>query len=186
MSSKEYHFITHWTVNALPGEVYRILEDAESLKVWWPSVYLDVKMTHPGDSTGLGKEVALFTKGWLPYTLKWKFVTTHVQFPTGFTLEAIGDFKGKGIWTFENGKAPGTCDITYDWRIGAEKPLLRRLSFLLRPLFSFNHEWAMRKGYESLVLEIARRKAAKDNTKIRIASPPKATWPHRNKVYKVL
>lgn len=45
------------------------------------------------------------------------------------------------------------------WRVSAAKPLLRYLSFLLKPVFAANHRWAMKKGEESLRIEIARRKA---------------------------
>ena len=51
-------------------------------------------------------------------------------------------------------------NITYDWRIRAEKPLLRYLSFLLKPVFSANHRWAMARGEESLKAELARRAGA--------------------------
>ena len=39
----------------------------------------------------------------------------------------------------------------------AEKPLLRRLSFALKPIFSWNHRWAMARGYENLRREVNRR-----------------------------
>ena len=51
---------------------------------------------------------------------------------------------------------------TYDWRLRAEKPLLRNLSFLLKPLFEANHRWAMAQGEESLKLELLRRRATSD------------------------
>ncbi len=34
-------------------------------------------------------------------------------------------------------------NITYDWKIRAEKPLLRYLSLLMKPIFSANHRWAI-------------------------------------------
>jgi hypothetical protein len=75
----------------------------------------------------------------------------------GFTLVAQGDFEGRGIWTF---KQDGPwVDVVYDWKISAEKPLLRYFSFLIKPLFAANHRWAMAKGEESLALELARRHA---------------------------
>jgi hypothetical protein len=49
-------------------------------------------------------------------------------------------------------------DIMFDWRIRAEKPLLRWLSFVLKPLFEANHRWAMARGEECLVRELARRR----------------------------
>jgi hypothetical protein len=47
-------------------------------------------------------------------------------------------------------------NIAYDWRIRAEKPLLRYLSFLFKPVFSANHRWATARGEESLKAELAR------------------------------
>jgi hypothetical protein len=47
-------------------------------------------------------------------------------------------------------------NVTYDWRVKAEKPLLRYISFLLKPVFAANHRWAMRQGEQSLQRELAR------------------------------
>ncbi|HLK22360.1 MAG TPA: hypothetical protein VKT81_25610, partial [Bryobacteraceae bacterium] len=102
--------------------------------------------------------VELHTKGWLPYTLHWFFRVTENRRPFGFSLEAWGDFEGTGVWTFvQDGRF---VNITYDWKIRAEKPLLRYLSFLLKPIFSANHRWAMARGEESLVAELGRRAGA--------------------------
>jgi len=158
MSANEYHFVTHWRVEATIEEVSEVLGDADSLARWWPSVYLAVKIIEPGDTNGIGKVVELHTRGWLPYTLRWSFRVTESNKPHGFALEAWGDFEGHGRWTFvQDGRY---ANITYDWRIRAEKPLLRYLSFLLKPIFSANHRWAMARGEESLVVELGRRAGA--------------------------
>jgi hypothetical protein len=105
--------------------------------------------------------------------LRWKFRVTEVH-PTdhsGFSLQAIGDFVGVGIWTFE--QQGSTCKIKYDWRISAEKPLLKYLSFLMKPLFAANHKWAMRKGLDSLRLEIRRKSG-----ETQVPAPPTPTFPH--------
>ena len=169
ISANNYHFITHWRVQATIAEVVDILSDAESLPRWWPSVYLEVRQLAAGDATGVGKRVALYTKGWLPYTLRWNFVVTETT-QDGFTLVADGDFVGRGIWTFR--QAGAYTMLTYDWQIEANKPLLRYLSFLLKPLFGMNHEWAMRQGETSLALEVRRRAAPADTT---LPAPPPAT-----------
>lgn len=149
-----YHFVTRWKVQSRLDEVYELLGNATDLPRWWPSVYLQVKQTHLGNEQGLGGQVELFTKGWLPYTLRWGFVVTQVR-PDGFSLRAHGDFVGEGHWRFvQEGE---WLSITYDWRIEAQKPLLKYLSFLLKPLFAANHHWAMRMGERSLRLELARR-----------------------------
>lgn len=157
MSAKSYHFLTHWVVEASEEEVYRTLEEVEALPRWWPSVYLKVDILEKGQPGGVGKVVALHTKGWLPYTLKWHFRTIEASFPTGFALEAWGDFVGRGIWRFKQRPDGRFCDVLYDWKIEAEKPLLKYLSFILKPIFSANHHWAMRQGEKSLRAELRRR-----------------------------
>ena len=71
MATNDYHFITRWHVPGTVEDVAQIIGDAPSLAHWWPSVYLDVQEIEPGDEHGIGKVVSLYTKGWLPYTLRW-------------------------------------------------------------------------------------------------------------------
>lgn len=187
MASNDYHFITRWRIAATPDEISDVLGDAGSLARWWPSVYLAVTVDDPGDpETGLGKRVSLWTKGWLPYTLRWSFRVTESDPPRGFALEATGDFVGRGVWTLEpmhGPTAPGGPEtlVTYDWRIAAEKGVLRRLSVIMKPLFGANHRWAMARGEESLRIEIARRHATSSGDAAILAaipSPPAPTFPH--------
>jgi hypothetical protein len=174
MALNDYHFITRWHVRGTREEIAAILGDAEDLIRWWPSVYIDVKELEPGDENGIGRLVSLYTKGWLPYTLRWQFRVIQSNPPSGFTIEALGDFVGRGIWTLvQDGD---WVNVTYDWKIQATKPLLRRLSFLLKPIFSANHHWAMRKGEESLKLELERRHARTPEEKARVPAPPPPTF----------
>ncbi|MCB9283550.1 MAG: SRPBCC family protein [Lewinellaceae bacterium] len=176
MSNPSYHFTTYWLVDGTPEEVYRIIEDVDHLAEWWPSVYLKVKVLEPGAPGGVGKVVDLFTKGWLPYTLRWQFRVTEAHFPNGSALEAWGDFVGSGRWTFQAGPQSDQCQVTYDWRIEATKPILKYFSFLLRPIFSANHFWAMRKGEESIKLELRRRRASSPEERAAIPKPPPPTF----------
>lgn len=173
MTSNDYHFITQWQAPGTVREVFETIADAPALVRWWPAVYLDVQQVQPGDENGVGKVVNLYTKGWLPYTLRWQFRVTEVRIPHGFALEAWGDFVGRGIWTFEQ-DGPWV-NITYDWRIRADKPLLRYLSFLFKPIFAANHRWAMARGEESLRLELARRHARTAEEREQIPPPPGPT-----------
>jgi hypothetical protein len=164
MGFADYQFVTRWCVEATPAEVFRIIDDPPALPRWWPSVYLEVIEREPGDANGVGKVVDLLTKGWLPYTLEWRLVTLEKVPPTRIVLEARGDFVGRGVWTFAAAGEPRAggkpiTDVTYDWRIRAQKPLLRSLSWLLKPVFAANHRWAMARGEESLKLELLRRRA---------------------------
>lgn len=181
MAANDYHFITNWRVEADIREVAEILKDAPSLARWWPGVYLRVTQLVPGDpDTGVGRVIDLYTKGWLPYTLRWQFRVTHSNDPYGFEIEAWGDFDGRGIWTLRQ-DGP-IADVTYDWLLRAEKPLLRRFSWLMKPLFSANHRWAMARGEESLRLELLRRRAQTPAERAAIPLPPAPTWPTRRPV----
>ena len=181
MSSNDYHFVSHWRVEGDVSEVSSILEDSRELPRWWPSVYLAVDIVEPGDGRGVGKRVRLVTKGWLPYMLRWQLRITESRKPYGFSLDASGDLEGRGIWSFRQ-DGP-FVDMTYDWRIRAEKPLLRHLSFLLKPIFAANHRWAMARGEESLKLELRRRRADTAEGRLKIPAPPHPTfdWWIRNR-----
>jgi len=158
MSSTDYRFLSRWRIQGTCGEVADVLGDPLQLTRWWPSVYLDVREIEPPDAHGLGRRVALLTKGWLPYTITWEFQVVASDYPNGFTIVATGDFDGRGVWIFQQDGA--FVDVSYDWRLRVEKPLLKHLSFLLKPVFAANHRWAMKQGEQSLSLELERRRAS--------------------------
>lgn len=156
MAVNDYEFVSQWHVTGTCADVYEILINGNDYPRWWPLVYLAVEELDAGGEHGIGKVGKLLTKGKLPYTLRWQMQITEVRYPHGFVLDATGDFVGRGIWTFvQNGS---DVDITFDWRLRAEKPLLRWLSFLMKPIFRANHQWAMARGEEALREELNRRK----------------------------
>lgn len=157
MASNDYAFLTEWRVEAPRELIYDILSDGADLPRWWPDVYLSARKEPAPDGAAVGTKVHLHTRGWLPYTLRWTAETVRDDPPAGFAIRATGDFDGSGVWTFEQ-EGPVT-HIRFDWRLRAEKPILRTLSFLLKPIFAWNHRWAMARGYEHLMEEVARRKA---------------------------
>jgi hypothetical protein len=184
VASNDYQFVTVWRIPGTPEEISEVLADAPALTRWWPSVYLEVSESAPGHANGVGKVVQLWTKGFLPYTLRWRFTVTESQPPTGFKLEADGDFVGRGIWSLVRESSPGDpagplTRVTYDWTVIAEKGILKNLSSVIKPIFKANHHWAMARGEESLKLELARRHAAADPTiQAAMAAPPGPTFPH--------
>jgi hypothetical protein len=170
MPDNHYHFVSRWRMRGTCGEVADVLNEPLDLPRWWPSVYLDVEEIAPANAQEVGRRVRLLTKGWLPYTLRWEFSVVESNYPYGFTLIASGDFAGRGIWTFE--QEGEFVDVTYDWAIRAEKPLLRSLSVLLKPVFEANHRWAMAQGEVSLKLELERRRAVSEAARAAVPAPP--------------
>ncbi len=155
MSANDYHFVSHWRVQGDPGEVFDIISDSRELIRWWPAAYLDVLEIQPGDEGGVGKVVRVATRGWLPFTLNWHFSVSEAERPRRIAIKAWGDFSGTGVWTFDQ-DGPWV-KASYDWRVRVSKPPIKYLSPLLRPVFEFNHRWAMARGEESLRLEVDRR-----------------------------
>jgi hypothetical protein len=173
---RDYSFLTEWRVAGTVDEVKAVLGDDDWAAVtrWWPSVYLAMTQLEEGGAGGLGRVLDLYTKGWLPYTLRWTLRVTEALSDSGYALEATGDLEGTGRWAFRQ-DGPEVV-ITYDWRIRATKPLLRRLSWLLRPAFAANHHWAMRRGEESLRLELRRRRQPSAGPHSPIPPPPPPTF----------
>ena len=185
-NSNDYHFNTYWLLEATEEEVFNILNKPSQLSRWWPAVYLDVEVIEEGPVDGMKQLVNVFTKGFLPYTIKWSFRSTRKVFPQRLELEAFGDLEGKGVWTIKQKSGSKYCEVHYDWRIKAEKPLFRKFSFILKPIFEFNHEWAMHRGEKSIKLELLRQRAEDESEKARIKRPPGPTFPHnflKNKVF---
>jgi len=58
------------------------------------------------------------------------------------------------------------------WKSQPKTSLLKKRTWLLRSLFSANHEWAMRKGLESLEMELRRLRGGQQ------VLPPKPMFPH--------
>ena len=161
MPANDYVFLTHWQVKGKAEDAYDILIDVPGYRRWWPDIYLEVAPLAPGGKDGLGQSSRLLTQGKLPYRLRWDARIVQTRRPHGFTIEATGDFVGRGIWTFT--ERANDLKISFDWRLRAEKPLLRYLSFLFKPLFRWNHRWAMARGEEGLRGELS-LKAQNHNT----------------------
>lgn len=152
MATNDYQFLTIWEISAPAESVFQLIESPVEYPRWWPEVWLAVKELDPGDANKIGSRFLLHTKGRLPYTLRWESQTIEKQYPHRLVLKATGDFDGQGIWTISHSES-GTR-VEYDWRLRAEKPLLKKLSFLMKPLFRWNHHWAMAKGLEGLCREL--------------------------------
>lgn len=146
--------MTCWRVRGEVAEVFEVLREPLALPRWWPDVYRSARETKAGDADGVGQEVLLHTRGALPYTLRWTVIAVGGAIPTRLTLNARGDLEGEGEWQlWQHGEY---ARLRFEWRVRARKPLLRR-AWMLRPLFVWNHRWAMRRGELRLRQELRRR-----------------------------
>jgi mannose-6-phosphate isomerase-like protein (cupin superfamily)/uncharacterized protein YndB with AHSA1/START domain len=142
---REYVFVDEWDVRAPIEPVFRALSDARTYPEWWRPVYIDVEAD---GEPAVGKTSRQHFKGRLPYHLHTTSRTTRLEPPRVVEGEVTGDLSGRGVWTL----TPGTegTHVRFDWRVYADRPLLRALTPLLRPLLRWNHAWAIARATEGL------------------------------------
>jgi uncharacterized protein YndB with AHSA1/START domain len=141
----EYEFIDEWDVNAPQDAVFGALADATTYPDWWRPVYIEVESDGPPQQ---GRVSQQHFKGRLPYTLRTRSEIVSYEPPDTLEVEVVGDLTGKGIWRLT--PREGKVHVHFDWRVIADRPLLRYLTPVLRPLFRWNHNWSIKRAIEGL------------------------------------
>jgi uncharacterized protein YndB with AHSA1/START domain len=147
MAPADYVFIDEWDVDAPLEAVFEALADATTYPKWWTPTYLAVQADGP---LRVGQVSEQKFKGKLPYTLSTTSRITRLEPPREFEVEVEGDLRGTGIWTLT--PAGGRVHVRFDWRVHADRALIRVLTPILRPLFRWNHNIAIscaQRGLES-------------------------------------
>jgi uncharacterized protein YndB with AHSA1/START domain len=143
--AREYVFLDEWDVDAPQEAVFTALADARTYPQWWRPVYIEVEgecAPAPGCAT------RQHFKGFLPYTLRTTSEIVAYSPPESFEVRVEGDLTGRGRWTLT--PRDGKVHIRFDWTVFADRPLLRILTPILRPLFRFNHDWSVKRAIEGL------------------------------------
>ena len=156
--ASEYVFIDEWDVDAPQEAVFAALADASTYPRWWKPVYIDVEADGPPEVGCTSKQAF---KGRLPYTLRTTSEIVRYEPPREFEVSVVGDLTGRGVWTLSEAD-DGRVHIHFDWRVIADRPLLRVLTPVLRPVFRWNHNWSVKRAIEGL------------ESYARTASPPPA------------
>ena len=144
-SDNEYLFVDEWDVAAPPEAVFDALADARTYPTWWTPVYIDVDADGP---PVLGKVSRQHFKGRLPYHLHTQSTITRLEPPHVVQGDVEGDLRGRGTWTLT--PSPGGTHVRFDWQVFADRKLLRTLTPVLRPVFRWNHNWAIARAMEGL------------------------------------
>jgi Polyketide cyclase / dehydrase and lipid transport len=144
--AKEYVFLDEWDVDAPQKAIFNALADARTYPEWWKPVYIEVEGDQePAEDVTTRQHF----KGKLPYTLKTTSKIVVFDPPTHFQVAVVGDLTGTGRWTLApNGD--GRVHVRFDWIVHADRPLLRYLTPILRPIFRWNHNWSAARAKEGL------------------------------------
>jgi uncharacterized protein YndB with AHSA1/START domain len=141
----EYVFVDEWDVEAPQERVFDALSDARTYPEWWTPIYKEVEADGPPE---VGRTSRQRFKGNLPYTLSTESTITRMERPNEFEVEVDGDLRGRGVWTLT--PRDGKVHVRFDWRVFADRPLIRRLTPILRPLFRWNHNVAIKAAMRGL------------------------------------
>ena len=172
-AGRYYQVVTSWRLRARPEEVVAIFRDPVSLERWWLAAFL--QRPDSGGDASAPRKLSVHSKGWLPYTLRFQAVVREIIPDQQCLVRVRGDFEGECRCELH---ADGSdVELIFDWRVTALKPVIQRLSGLLKPLFVANHRWVMRRGRESLEIELQRRRLAACGERCK-ASPPGPTVPY--------
>ena len=146
LPSREYEFVDEWDVDAPRESVFAAIADARSYPTWWKPVYLSVESSGEPE---VGSESRQHFKGRLPYHLRTRSVITQLDAPYQIGAEVDGDLRGTGLWTLTVNE-DGSTHVRFDWRVHADRLLLRLLTPVLRRALRWNHAWAIARAREGL------------------------------------
>jgi uncharacterized protein YndB with AHSA1/START domain len=141
----EYVFVDEWDVDAPQEAVFRALADARTYPTWWQPTYREVQADGP---PAVGCSSRHRFKAALPYTLSTVSTIVRLDAPREIEVEVDGDLRGHGVWTMSSSN--GKVHVRFDWRVHADRALLRTLTPVLRPLFRWNHNVAIKRAIVGL------------------------------------
>jgi hypothetical protein len=148
MATNYYIFIDKFIAPCGIETAYYYIKQIEEYPRWWGKVYKKIIKLKDAPPDEAGAKYRITVGGFLPYTLTIENEVTHIDRPYLIRFNADGDLQGKGVWSFRE-LEEGTA-ITFDWRVAANKRIIRLFSFLLKPLFKANHHYCVVKAKEGM------------------------------------
>ncbi|MBV9334979.1 MAG: SRPBCC family protein [Solirubrobacterales bacterium] len=142
---RPYRFVDEWDVAAAPEAVFDAIADSRTYPNWWRPVYLKVEAD---GVVAVGSTALHHFKGRLPYHLHTRSVVVEIERPRRVVANVDGDLRGRGTWTLTP-TGDGT-HVRFDWQVYADRRVLRVLTPVLRPIFRWNHNWAIARAMEGL------------------------------------
>jgi uncharacterized protein YndB with AHSA1/START domain len=150
-AASDYTFVTIWNIPASLDRVWAELTTPETWPKWWYGVKR-VALVTPGDAAGVGAVRDMTWRGVLPYRLTFQMRTTAIEPRRLIAGAATGELAGEGTWTLE--AAGAETRVRYDWRVTANKPWMRTLAPIARPIFAWNHDVIMEWGRTGLIARL--------------------------------
>lgn len=165
--ARKYHFITTFTLEARPAEIWETLARSEEWILWWRWL-VEVELLEEGDRRGVGHRVRHQVTSPLRYRLGYVGTVTHAVENVMSRFEARGDLEGTGQFELEPGEA-GTTLVTFHWLVRTPKAWMNLLAPVARPLFVWNHHRLMDDFAGDLAEAMGARLLAVENESLDVA-----------------
>lgn len=142
--AQPYHFTTNWQLAAPVSEVYALIHNAEAWPLWWPSVRSVLAYT---DQDGAERQ----QQHWrTPFGYAFSFDLKLIDRQPDLLLKAVatGMLEGTGTWRFQ--ETQGGCLVSFEWNVKTGVPWMKKMDWLLRPVFTYNHRLVMEQGRQGI------------------------------------
>ncbi len=146
-----YSFITKWQIKAPVEEVWDAIYNSLEWPQWWKGV-IKADELQEGDGRGINGVREYTWKSVLPYKLRFKSKLTEREDYKLLHGVAFGELEGDGTWHFYH--KDGITYLQYDWNVYTNKKWMNLFSFILKPLFKYNHNVVMKWGAKGLAKKL--------------------------------
>jgi hypothetical protein len=150
----EFRFVTVWRIEASLPRVCDAVSQCLDWPHWWEGVE-KVEEVDPGDKDGIGSLRRFTWRGRLPYRLTFDVRVTRIVPLALLEGRASGEVEGVGRWQFRDDG--GVTVVRYEWRVRTKRRWMSAIAPLARPLFTWNHNQAMRRGAEGMARRLNAR-----------------------------
>jgi hypothetical protein len=141
-AGSQYSFSSRWHLAAPQERVWQAFEKllpTDDPFVFWPGM----------ESERRGDAIHVTAGSPMGYTLRFRVYDVEATPMTLVTLRADGDLLGRA--TMELGVVDDlTSTIDVSWHVDVTQPWMRRMRFVLRPVFVLAHDMVMRSGERGL------------------------------------
>jgi hypothetical protein len=139
----QYSFRSRWQIAASQERVWRAFEEllpSENPFVFWPGMRSDRRG---------GADIHVTAGSPVGYTLRFRVYDVEPTPMKRVTLRADGDLLGRA--TMQLGAVDDlSSTIDVSWHVDVTQPWMRRMRFVLRPVFVLAHDVVMRAGERGL------------------------------------
>jgi hypothetical protein len=130
------------------------------LPQWWKGVYLEATKLTPDKTQEVGARLRARVRGFLPFVLNFEIEAIALEPPRRVVIRTSGDLDGAWSATLTQKKMGVLVDLLFEVEI--DRPGMRFLAPLLRPLFALNHYWTTPRGERGLKEFVAMRRRERD------------------------